>query len=798
MTKETNIIITSKNKKKEKQKTQVDNKQKTFFVYPVLPLRELVVFPRMVIPLFIGREQSLKVVEKSLLEDHKVVVLSEKQSKEDSYPTINDLPLIGTLVDIIQIIRLPDKTMKILVEGLDRVYIKEFLSQEPFFKALVEIISEKKIQITTEIDVLIKFIRQQFGNFLSLAQRGLGELIDIIPDEKEPGKLADMIGAYLPISLENKQKILEEFDPVKRLEFVGKQLSREIELLTIEHKIQDRVRHHIEKHQKEYFLREKLKSIKEELGDEVEIDSEIKEYQENLKKLNVPQDIKDKINKEIKKLDKMPPISAETSVIKNYLDLVFELPWNKTQSEEIDLKKAQEILDEDHYGLEKVKERILEFLAVRKLSKEKQTTLICLVGPPGVGKTSVATSIARALNRKFERIALGGVGDDAEIRGHRRTYVGALPGRIIQALRHAKESNPVILLDEIDKLTKHFHGDPASALLEVLDPEQNNSFRDHYLDLPFDLSDVFFLAAANVSYTIPKPLLDRMEIIKMSGYTEEEKIQIAKKYLIKKQKKKNGIKPHQLSINTEVLKYIIRRYTKEAGVRELERSISKICRKVAKLIVTDGIKSKKVNDFKTLEEILGPVKFHDSKTCVKPEIGIVQGLAWTEVGGSVLPIEVALSPGKGNITLTGRLGEVMKESAQIALGYIKSKSKELKISKEKLRKSDVYLHVPEGAIPKDGPSAGIALTTALVSAFIEKPVKHDLAMTGEITLRGRVLPIGGLKEKVLAAHREGIKKVIIPFDNKSDTIEIPKDIRKQIQFIFVKDIKEVLDSSIVH
>ena len=762
-------------------------------LYAILPLKDIIIFPKMVVPLFIEQEQAINIIEATLEGKYKLIVTGQKKDSIDS-PKKEDLHTVGTLLEIMQAIRFPNNTIKLLAEGIQRVNIRRILKETPFFTAYISLI-EEKYTLTEEIKVLIKFITSQFESYLQLAGKGVQDYIGPLPEINEPGKLADMIAAYLPLSLKDKQNILEEFDPVKRLENIGKLLSKEMEFLTIERQVNERMRFHVEKHQKEYFLREKMKSIREELGEENEWDIDIAEYRKKITSADLPKEAKEKAQKELQRLEKMPLISAEGSVVRNYLDLILELPWHKVSDEKINLKKAKEILDHDHYGLEKVKDRILEFLAVKHLEPKdtKGTSILCLVGPPGVGKTSLAQSVARSLNRKFERISLGGVGDDSEIRGHRRTYIGAMPGRIIDALRKAEAQNPVILLDEIDKLTKHYHGDPASALLEVLDPEQNSTFKDHFLDIPFNLSKIFFICAANITQTIPKPLFDRMDALHLPGYTEQEKIVIARNYLIPRQIDRNGLKPGQLKITIKTIKEIIRYYTREAGVRELERSIGKICRKTARLIVEKNIKYQKVDSNATIVELLGPPVYTSDIVDEQDEIGVVYGLAWTETGGSILPIEVSLSNGKGKLNLTGSLGDVMKESAQIALAYLKTNAENYKIDKKIFTQKDIFLHVPEGAIPKDGPSAGIALTMAILSAFTKRPASCKHSMTGEISLKGKILKIGGLKEKCLAAHRHGVHNIIIPQDNLADIEDFPNELKTDLKFIPVKNIRNVVD-----
>ena len=785
----------NENKKKQKiitpaKKTKTSQKK----VYAVLPLTDFIIFPKMVVPFIIDREKSIKVIEAVLEDKYKLVVLAQQKPTVDYPETEEDLYTVGTSIEIMQAIRFPNNTMKILIEGMQRVKVKEFIQKDPFFTTNVTVINEK-YQPNEEVTAMVKFINSEFNSYIQLAGKGLQDIIGPLPPVDDPGKLADMIITYLPLLLPDKQSILEEFDPIRRLEKIGQLLSKEIEYSKIETKLNERMRFTVEKTQKEYFLRQKIKSIKEELGEDSEWDSDVDEYREKISKTPLPEIAKEKVDKELQRLEKMPSISAESAVIRNYIDLILEMPWDKISNETIDLKKAKNILEADHYGMDKAKERILEYLAVKHLKPKdtKGTSILCMVGPPGVGKTSLARSIARSMDRKFERIALGGVGDDSEIRGHRRTYIGSMPGRIIEAIRKSGTKNPVILLDEIDKLTKHYHGDPSSALLEVLDPEQNMAFTDHFLDLPFDLSKVFFICAANTTQSIVKPLLDRMEMTELSGYTEKEKIMIAKNYLIPRQVIRNGLTAKQLTIKVNCIKEIIRGYTREAGVRELERLIGKIGRKVARLIVEKEIKSQKVDSIETINKFLGPVIFTPDPVDKENQVGVVYGLAWTDTGGSVLPIEVSLSNGKGKINLTGRLGEVMKESAQIALAYLKVNASKLKIDEKSFTRKDVFLHVPEGAVPKDGPSAGIALTMSMLSAFTNKPFPAKYAITGEVSLKGRVLRIGGLKEKSLAAHRYGIRDIIIPYENMADIDEFPDELKNDVKFWPAKNIDDVMD-----
>ncbi|AFM43183.1 ATP-dependent proteinase [Desulfosporosinus acidiphilus SJ4] len=757
---------------------------------PLLPLRGILVFPYMVIHLDVGRERSMAAIEEAMLGDRIILLTSQKETEIDS-PTTADLYTMGTIAEIKQLLKLPGGTMRVLVEGISRGHVAEFLQEEPFFKVRVEEIIEKKKPMSTETETLIRGMTHQFEEYAKLSKRVPVETLGTVLSVEEPGQLADIVASHLNLKVPDKQTILEALEINERIERLTELIMREIEIMELERRIGLRVRKQMDKAQKEYYLREQIKAIQKELGDKDERQVEADEYREKVAKAKCPKEVEQKALKEIERLEKMPPSSAEGTVVRTYLDWLLVLPWTKTSRDKIDLVKAEDILNEDHYGLEKVKERILEFLAVRKLTPKMKSPILCLVGPPGVGKTSLAKSIARSLDRKFVRMSLGGLRDEAEIRGHRRTYIGALPGRIIQGIRTAGTRNSVFLLDEIDKMSSDFRGDPASALLEVLDPEQNANFTDHYLEVPFDLSQTFFVLTANTLDTIPRPLLDRMEVISISGYTEDEKVNIAKRYLVPKQKKAHGLKEDVLSVDEEMLLKIIQNYTRESGVRNLERQIANLCRKIAVRWVKEEWEAHDLT-LEDIETALGAPRYHFQVAAKAPEIGAVTGLAFTEVGGVVLTIEVTPLPGKGHLTLTGKLGDVMKESAQAAWTFIRAYALELGIEEDFYEHTDLHIHVPEGAVPKDGPSAGITMATAMASALSKRAVRADLAMTGEITLRGNVLPIGGVKEKVLAAHRAGIKVVLLPEENRKDLEEIPEKVRKLLEFHFVSRIEEVL------
>lgn len=758
---------------------------------PILAVRDIVIFPYMIIPLFVGRDISIKAVEHSLNTNRLILLLTQKDFNIE-IPEPQDLYSIGTVCMIMRMLRLPDGRLKILVQGLSKAKVLEILRTEGFYSAKIEKIEDIQLkEFTIEHEALVRTVKEQLEKVISLGKNIPPDAMVIIENIDEPGRLADLIAANLGLKTSEAQQILEIIDPFERLNKIREILNREIQLLTIQQKIKKEAKDEIDKTQREYFLREQLKAIQKELGDIDEKTEEINEFREKIEKANMPEKVREEAEKQLKRLEKMHPESAESGVIRTYLEWLTELPWSRSTEDILDIKAAKEVLDKDHYNLEKVKERILEYLSVRKLKPKMKGPILCFIGPPGVGKTSLGRSIAKALGREFVRISLGGVRDEAEIRGHRRTYVGALPGRIIQGIKQAGTNNPVFMLDEIDKLGMDFRGDPSSALLEVLDPEQNSSFVDHYLGVPFDLSNVMFICTGNIADTIPSALKDRMEIIYLSGYSEEEKLQIAKKYLIPKQLEEHGLDPSIMKISDKAIKYIITHYTREAGVRNLEREIANLCRKVAKSIA-EGKKRKFYITPQKVPKFLGAPKYLPEEELKKEEIGVATGLAWTEAGGDVIYVEATIMKGKGNLILTGQLGEVMKESAQAALSYVKSKAKELKINEKLFSTMDLHIHVPAGAIPKDGPSAGITIASAIASVFTGKPLRKDIAMTGEITLRGRVLPIGGLKEKVLAARRIGIKTVIIPKRNEKDLEELPKYVKEGMKFIFVESMDEVL------
>jgi ATP-dependent Lon protease len=758
---------------------------------PVLPVRDIVVFPYMILPLFVGREMSIKAIEYSLSKNRMVLLLTQKDLNIEN-PAPEDLFTVGTVALVMRMLKLPDGRVKILVQGLSKARALKFSQTEPFFKAYIEKIEDQKPEaLTIEEEALIRNVKGQLEKAVSLGKSILPDIMGVVENIEEPGRLADLIASNIGLKTEQSQEMLEILDPVSRLKRVGEILSREIELLTVQQKIQTEARGEIDKTQREYFLREQLKAIQKELGDIDERAEEIREFRKKIEDAKMPEKVMKEAEKQLKRLEKMHPDSAEAATVRTYLDWLVELPWSKSTKDNLDIKAAEKVLNEDHYDLEKVKERILEYLSVRKLKEKMKGPILCFIGPPGVGKTSLGKSIARALGREFVRMSLGGVRDEAEIRGHRRTYVGALPGRIIQGIKTAGTNNPVFMLDEIDKIGMDFRGDPSSALLEVLDPEQNNSFADHYLAVPFDLSKVMFITTGNLVDTIPSPLRDRMEIIYLAGYTTEEKLGIAKNYLIPKQLEEHGLSSEVLKITDPGLFNIISQYTREAGVRNLEREIAHLCRKVAKKIA-EGKEKMFVVSAQNIYKYLGVPKFLPEEEMEKDEVGVATGLAWTETGGDIIYVETTTMKGKGHLTLTGQLGDVMKESAQAALSYIRSRAGMLGINEDIFAKTDLHIHVPAGAIPKDGPSAGITMATSIASAFTGMPVNKNTAMTGEVTLRGRVLPIGGLKEKTLAAKRMGINKVIIPKRNRKDLEDIPKYIKKDMEFVFAETMDDVL------
>jgi ATP-dependent Lon protease len=761
---------------------------------PLLPLRGLLVYPSMVLHLDVGREKSVKALEQAMVEDNLILLCSQSEINIEE-PTEEDIFRIGTVSKVRQMLKLPNGTIRVLVEGITRAEIQEFVANDSFYEVQLRELPEQEVS-DSETDALMRTVLTQFEHYINLSKKVTPETLAAVSDIDEPGRLADVITSHLSLKIKDKQEILETIDVRDRLEKLLSILNNEREVLELERKINQRVKKQMEKTQKEYYLREQMKAIQKELGEKEGRAGEVEELRSQLEQANVPEKVREKIEKEIDRLEKMPATSAEGSVIRNYVDWLLALPWNKETEDDLDIRKAEEVLNEDHYGLEKPKERVLEYLAVQQLVKKLKGPILCLVGPPGVGKTSIARSIARSLNRKFIRISLGGVRDEAEIRGHRRTYVGAMPGRIIQGMKTGGSNNPVFLLDEIDKMAMDFRGDPASALLEVLDPEQNSTFSDHFIEIPFDLSNVMFVTTANAVHNIPRPLLDRMEVLYIPGYTEIEKLQIAKRYLLPKQKRDHGLEEERLDVSEDTLLTVIREYTRESGVRNLEQQIAALCRKSAKEIVAEPDRQVRITS-DNLKDYLGPSKFRYGHAEEEDQVGAVTGLAWTEVGGDTLVIEVSVMPGNGKLTLTGKLGDVMKESAQAAFSYIRSRAEQLQIAGDFHEKNDIHIHIPEGAIPKDGPSAGITMATALVSALTNIPVSREVAMTGEITLRGRVLPIGGLKEKSLAAHRAGIRKILLPKDNEKDLQEIPESVRNDLTFVPVGHMDEVLEHALV-
>ncbi|HBF0729318.1 TPA: endopeptidase La [Clostridioides difficile] len=767
---------------------------------PLIPLRGLAIFPYMILNFDIGREISLKALDQAMMDEELIFLTSQKEAEVDE-PGEEDFYHVGTICKVKQMIKLPGDTVRVLVEGVSRGRVKKIEQEDGYFRAVIEEIVFDSDNLDSETEVEIEaFVRNVFDAFeeyINIGNRVSPEILISLADIEDVDRFIDTIAANIYLKSSQKQEILEEFDIRKRLELIYSILLEEIDILKIEKKITLRVKKQMNKVQKEYYLREQLKAIQKELGEEEDINSEADEYREKLKKIKAPKTTKEKIEKEIDKFSKISSMSPDVSVSRNYLDTIFSLPWNKETKDKLDITKAKDILDEDHYGLEKVKERILEYLAIRTLAKSLKGPIICLVGPPGTGKTSIVKSIARALNRKFVRISLGGVRDEAEIRGHRRTYVGSIPGRIINGVKEAQTKNPVFLFDEIDKMAADYKGDPASAMLEVLDPEQNKDFVDHYLEIPFDLSKILFVTTANSLGNIPRPLLDRMEVIEVSGYIEEEKLNIAKKYLLPKQIKEHALKESFIKIDDETLRSIINHYTREAGVRTLERTIGKICRKVAKKYVEDPTLEEVVINKSDLETYLGKDMFKYQLAEVNPQIGLVNGLAWTEVGGVTLEVEVNVLKGKGEIVLTGKLGDVMKESAKTGISYIRSIVDKFDIDPEFYKTNDIHIHIPEGAVPKDGPSAGITMALAVISALTKRPVPGNIAMTGEITLRGRVLAVGGVKEKLLAAHRAGITKVLIPKECEADLDEIPENIKEKMEFVLVEHMDEVLEQALL-
>jgi len=756
----------------------------------ILPIKGTVVFPYLIIPLIITEQRYARLIDETLM-GGKVIGLFAQRSAEKEHPTAEDVYHVGTAGSILKMLRFPDGSVRFLVQGLSRIKIKTFVKTDPYLVAQVEVIADK-VERTVEMEALIRNILDLLKKVVDLAPYLSEELQITAINTDDPGRLADLIASNLNINVAQKQELLEIFDVNERLRKVLFHINREVEVLELSRRIQSQAATEMGKIQKEYILREQLKAIQKELGEADERTAEMDEFKKKIKEAKMPPLALDAAKKELDRLSKMHPAAAEYTVSRTYLDWLTILPWSKSTQDVLDIEKAKKVLDEDHYDLEKVKERILEYLAVRKLKTDMKGPILCFVGPPGVGKTSLGMSIARAMGRKFNRISLGGMHDEAEIRGHRRTYIGALPGRVIQGLRRAGSNNPVFMLDEVDKIGQDFRGDPASALLEVLDPEQNHTFSDHYLDVPFDLSKVMFITTANILDPIPRVLRDRMEVIELPGYTDLEKLQIAKKYLIPKELENHGLEPKHLSFQDESTKKIINDYTREAGLRNLDREIATICRKVAKMVVASGEEKKVEITPQNLDQYLGPIKYFLEVLERSPQVGVVPGVAWTETGGDLLFVEATKMKGKKSLTLTGHLGEVMKESAQAALSYIRSSAKKLGISPDFFEKYDIHVHVPAGAIPKDGPSAGVTMATAIASLLTERPVKPKLAMTGELTLRGQILPIGGLKEKTLAAYRAGVETLILPKKNQKDMVEIPDEIKKKIKFIFVQTVEEVL------
>jgi len=764
-------------------------------ILPLLPLRDVIVFPHMVVPLFVGREKSVSALEDAMAKDKEIFLVAQLEPKVNN-PKPNEIYNIGTVGTIIQLLRLPDETVKVLVEGRKRGRVRDYIPNDLFFQAIIQEIEEPQ-EHNVEVEALMRSVNTTFETYVKLNRKIPQEMLMSVSSITDPSRLADTIVAHLNLKLTDKQEVLEIIEAGKRLERLYNLMQAEIEILQVEKKIRNRVKKQMEKTQKEYYLNEQMQAIQKELGEKDEFKNEIQELEENIRNKKMSEEATEKVQKELKKMKMMSPMSAEATVVRNYIDWIISLPWYEVTKDRVELDLSEQILDEDHYGLEKVKERIVEYLAVQTLVKKMKGPILCFVGPPGVGKTSLAKSIARATSRKFVRLSLGGVRDEAEIRGHRRTYIGALPGKIIQSMKKAGSNNPVFLLDEVDKMSTDFRGDPSAALLEVLDPEQNNTFNDHYLDLDYDLSHVMFITTANMLHTIPPALQDRMEIIRLPGYTEIEKLRIAQQFLVKKQKEANGLADRNVDFSDNAIYTIIRRYTREAGVRNLEREIASICRKVAKEVVKGGNGKEIPITAQNVPKYLGVHKFRYGKAEEKDEVGMATGLAWTEVGGELLSTEVSVMPGKGKLTITGKLGDVMQESAQAAMSYVRTRALTLGLDKDFYQDVDIHIHVPEGAIPKDGPSAGITMATAITSALAKIAVRSDLAMTGEITLRGRVLPIGGLKEKILAAHRGNIKRVIIPRENEKDLKEIPSKILRALEINLADHMDDVLRQALV-
>lgn len=763
---------------------------------PMIPLRGLSVFPNMVLHFDIGREKSINALEKAMVMNQYIFLASQKDDNTD-LPTPDDFYHIGTVGKIKQMLKLPGDSIRVLVEGVCRGEIEEVMFEVPYFKCMIRKIEEPVYPgDDAEAEALMRTVLSNFDEYININRNLAPEIFATVVTIEDPGRMADMIASHLEIKLEDKQVLLETLDPKERLEKLNSILTKEIEILNIEQEISGRVKSQINKNQREYYLREQMRAIQEELGVAEDVEDEVEGFMETLESLNLEEKTKKKVEKEIERFSKMQSSSAEANVSRSYIETILSLPWNNESEDNIDLNKAEDILNEDHYGLDKVKERVLEYLAVMQLSKSLKGPILCLVGPPGVGKTSIARSIARSIGREFVRMSLGGVRDEAEIRGHRRTYIGAIPGRVISAIKDAGTKNPVFLFDEVDKIGADYKGDPASALLEVLDPEQNRDFTDHYLEVPFDLSKVMFITTANTTGTIPRPLLDRMEVIEVSGYTEEDKLNIAERYLVPKQTEENGLTKKNISFTEKGLRTIINYYTRESGVRNLEREIGNLCRKVARNVVCGETKKTSITG-KKVEEMLGKKRFRFDIIKGEKEVGVTTGLAWTVVGGDTLFIETVAVPGSGKLALTGQMGDVMQESARAGISYIRSVSKKLGIEEDFYKKYDLHIHIPEGAIPKDGPSAGVTMCTALISTLTDTPVRKDIAMTGEITLRGKVLPVGGIREKVMAAHRAGIRKVLLPKDNEVDIQDIPEVVRNDMEFVLLKNVNDALKEVLV-
>ncbi len=759
-------------------------------VLPVLPVRDIVVFNYMILPLFVGRDKSVAAVDAALNSNRYILILTQKDEKVDE-PSPEDLHTTGTVGMIMRMLKMPDGRLKVLVQGLTRARVRDFTKTDPHMEALAEVLEEAEVKdVGVSEEALMRAAREQSEKILSLRGISATDIMSVLNSVNEPGRLADLIASNLRMKVDEAQMILETLDPMQRLGLVNSQLNKEVEVASMQHKIQSMAKEGMDKAQKDFFLREQMKAIRKELGEGQEESEELDELRKAIEKAGLPKDVKAEADKQMRRLSSMHPDSSEATVIRTYLDWFTELPWKKMSKDRLDIKQAHAFLQEDHYGLDKVKERILEYLSVRKLNPKMKGPILCFVGPPGVGKTSLGRSIARSLGRKFVRMSLGGMRDEAEIRGHRRTYIGAMPGRIIQSIKSAGTKNPVIMMDEIDKVGSDYRGDPTSALLEVLDPEQNFSFQDHYLGVPFDLSKVMFICTANMLDTIPGPLLDRMEVIRIPGYTEQEKVKIARKYLLPRQVKENGLKKNDMEMTDQVLAKVIGEYTREAGLRNLEREVGTVCRKLARK-KAEGEKGPFKVTAKLLPKLLGIPRYIEEEKERELPPGVAVGLAWTPVGGEILHIEVTTMPGKGQLIMTGKLGEVMKESAQAALSYARAKSDKLGIDPAFLEKRDIHIHIPAGATPKDGPSAGVTLVTALISALTNTPICNDIAMTGEISLRGRVLPVGGIKEKILAAVSAGMKRVLIPARNEKDLADIPADLRGKIKVKFIEQIDEV-------